>query len=101
MKHHDVYMRMTLTLEDDVAEQLAQLVKKTDQPFQVVVNETLRRGLARLDPAVSPFHYQPHAGNLLPGIDDRRLNEIAWQKGCAKSVAKSTTTPRLRESSSS
>jgi len=58
---------------------LAQLVKKTDQPFEVVVNEILRRGLARLHPAINPFDYQPHAGNLLPGIDDRRLNEIAWQ----------------------
>ena len=79
MKHHDAYMRTTLTLEDDVAEQLAQLAKKTEQPFKVVVNETLRRGLAGLVPAVTPFDYQPHAGGLLPGIDDRRLNELAWQ----------------------
>ena len=70
-------MRTTLTLEDDVAEQLAQLAKKTDQPFKVVVNEILRRSLAELVPALTPFQYLPHAGNLLPGIDDRRLNELA------------------------
>ncbi len=72
-------MRTTLTLEDDVAERLAQLAKRTDQPFKVVVNETLRRGLADLVPAVGPFEYEAHAGSLLPGIDDRRLNELAWQ----------------------
>jgi len=72
-------MRTTLTLEDDVAEQLVQLAKKTDQPFKVVVDEILRRGLADLVPTVTVFDYQPHAGNLLPGIDDRRLNELAWQ----------------------
>jgi predicted transcriptional regulator len=72
-------MRTTLTLEDDVAEQLAQLAKKTDQPFKVVVNETLRRGLADLHPALPVFEYQSHPGGLLPGIGDRRLNELAWQ----------------------
>ena len=79
VRHHDVIMRTTLTLEDDVAEQLAQLAKKTDQPFKVVVNKTLRRGLADLSPALPVFEYQSHLGGLLPGIDDRRLNELAWQ----------------------
>jgi len=44
-----------------------------------VVNETLRRGLAESAPSAPPFDYKPHAGHLLPGIDDRRLNELAWQ----------------------
>jgi hypothetical protein len=72
-------MRTTLTLEDDIAERLVQLARNTDQPFMTVVNETLRRGLADHLPALTPFDYQPHPGNLLPGIDDRRLNELAWQ----------------------
>ncbi len=72
-------MRTTLTLEDDIAERLAQLARNTDQPFKTVVNETLRRGLVDLLPDLTPFDYQPHPGNLLPGIDDRRLNELAWQ----------------------
>lgn len=29
------------------------------------------------DVSVAPFDYEPHAGNLLPGIDDRRLNKLA------------------------
>lgn len=72
-------MRTTLTLEDDLADRLAKIARETQQPFKAVVNETLRRGLAECAPPVPPFDYQPHAGNLLPGIDHRRLNELAWQ----------------------
>lgn len=78
-RHHDVYMRTTLTLEDDLADRLAQIARETQQTFKAVVNETLRRGLAERAPSVPAFEYQPHAGNLLPGIDERRLNELAWQ----------------------
>ncbi len=77
--HHDVYMRTTLTLEDDLADRLAQIARETQQPFKTVVNETLRRGLAEHAPSVPAFDYQPHAGSLRPGIDERRLNELAWQ----------------------
>ena len=72
-------MRTTLTLEDDLADRLAQIARETQQPFKVVLNETLRRGLAERAPSVPAFDYQAHAGNLLPGIDERRLNELAWQ----------------------
>jgi predicted transcriptional regulator len=72
-------MRTTLTLEDDLADRLAQIARETQQPFKVVVNETLRRGLAERAPSVAAFAYQAHAGNLLPGIDERHLNELAWQ----------------------
>ena len=72
-------MRTTLTLEDDLAERLAKIARETDQPFKVVVNEALRRGLTDSTAPLSPFEYQPHDGNLLPGIDGRRLNELAWQ----------------------
>lgn len=72
-------MRTTLTLEDDLADRLAQMARETQRPFKAVVNETLRRGLAEHAPSVPAFDYQPHPGNLLPGIDERRLNELAWQ----------------------
>jgi hypothetical protein len=72
-------VRTTLTLDDELAARLAQIARETDQPFKTVVNETLRRGLAEHAPPVPAFDYQPHPGNLQPGIDDRRLNELAWQ----------------------
>ena len=72
-------MRTTLTLEDDLADRLAQIARETRQPFKAVVNEALRRGLSEHAPTVPAFDYQPHPGNLLPGIDERHLNELAWQ----------------------
>jgi hypothetical protein len=40
-------MRTTLTLDDDVAAKLTSLARRTGRAFRDVVNETLRRGLAR------------------------------------------------------
>ena len=72
-------MRTTLTLDDILAEQLSQLARETREPFKVVVNNALRRGLADQAGSVAPFDYQGHAGQLRPGIDARRMNELAWE----------------------
>ena len=72
-------MRTTLTLDDELAERLAQLARDTRRPFKVVVNEALRRGLGEQTPSASPFDYQPHPGHLRAGIDPRHINELAWQ----------------------
>jgi hypothetical protein len=76
-KHHDVCVRTTLTVDDDLAERLAQQARETGHPFKVVVNEALRRGLAV--PSSDPFTYQAHAGHLKAGIDPRGFNELASQ----------------------
>lgn len=71
-------MRTTLTLDDDVADRLVDIARETHRPFKAVVNEALRRGLGEpLDPEPA-FHVKAHFGQLLPGIDNRRLNELAW-----------------------
>ena len=75
-------MRTTLTLEDGIAEQLAELARQTRKPFKEVVNEALRLGLhvqGNLEPPEPEFRLRPHAGNLRPGIDERRFNELAWE----------------------
>jgi sulfur relay (sulfurtransferase) complex TusBCD TusD component (DsrE family) len=74
-----MYMRTTITIEDDLAERLVRISRERQVAFKVVVNEALRRGLAEEAPQIPPFDYEPHAGNLLAGIDERRLNELAWQ----------------------
>jgi hypothetical protein len=74
-------VRTTLTLDDDIAEKLAALAKESNAPFKVIVNDALRRGLGELAPPQPPFVVQPHAGGLRPHIDDRRLNELAWEAG--------------------
>lgn len=75
--HHDVFMRTTLTVDNNIADQLSAISRETELPYKVVLNETLRRGLAGQAPALTPFEYEAHAGNLLPGIDPRRFNELA------------------------
>jgi hypothetical protein len=72
-------MRTTLTLEDDLAERIADLARETRRPFKAVLNDTLRRGLGELAPGEPEFHLKAHPGNLRPGIDDRRFNELAWE----------------------
>jgi hypothetical protein len=79
-KHHDASVRTTLTLDDDVAQKLADLAKESDASFKTIVNEALRRGLGEMAPPPQPpFVVRPHPGGLRPHIDDRRLNELAWE----------------------
>jgi hypothetical protein len=72
-------MRTTLTLDDDLAERLMQEARETRQPFKVVVNDALRRGLKDKTPAVAPFHHEGHPGGLRPGLDARALNHLPWE----------------------
>jgi len=61
-------------LDDDLAERIAARERATGKSFQVVLNEALRRGIGESECLI-----RPHAGNLRPGIDDRRFNELAWE----------------------
>jgi hypothetical protein len=79
LRHHDVYMRTTLTVEDDIAVRLADLARESRRSFKEVVNETLRRGLSGVAKSETRFVVKPHHGNLRPGIDDRRFNELIWE----------------------
>ncbi len=72
-------MRTTLSLEDDLAQQLTEVARESHKPFKVVVNEAIRRGLSESGPQEAPFRVEAHAGRLRPGIDDRRFNELAWE----------------------
>ena len=70
-------MRTTLTLDDDLAEALKERAKLQDVPFNQVVNDALRRGLA---PEVSEdqpvFRVRPLRGGFRPGIDPLKLNQL-------------------------
>ncbi len=72
-------MRTTLTLDDDLAERLADLARESRKPFKAVVNETLRRGLGESAPKLPPFVIESHFGGLRPGLDDRSFNELMWE----------------------
>ena len=70
-------MRTTLTLDDDLAEALKERAKLLDVPFNQVVNDTLRRGLAPEASEDRPvFRVRPFRGGFRPGIDPMKLNQL-------------------------
>lgn len=68
-------MRTTVTLDPDVAARLHDRARRTGEPFKVVLNDAIRRGLAGRAPA-PPFVVEPHQGGFQPGVDLRRLNQL-------------------------
>jgi plasmid stability protein len=68
-------MRTTLTLDDDVAADLARLAATRERSFKALVNDLLRAGLRQLD---QPSRHRPtfhtHVVDLgasrLPNVDD-------------------------------
>ena len=72
-------MRTTVTLDSDVATQLRELVHRTRKPFKVILNDAIRRGLGGLPEksSLEPFRVRPHPCRLRPGLDERRLNQLA------------------------
>lgn len=71
-------MRTTLTLDDDVANDLKEQCRLLGKPFKQVVNETLRRGMspATEAPQRPRFKVVPHQSGFKPGIDPLRLNQL-------------------------
>ena len=70
-------MRTTLTLEDDLFDELNQRSALHSKSFKDTVNETLKLGLGLVSQQASvPFRVVPFEGGLLPGIDPDRLNRL-------------------------
>ena len=78
-RHQDVYMRTTLTLEDDVAAELREIARRSGRSFKEVVNDTLRRGLstgAKPLAKNATFEVRPKACGFRAGIDIGKLNQL-------------------------
>ena len=77
-RHHDVDMRTTLTLDNDVADFLREHSRLHDKPFKQVVNDVLRRGMAPAsrESRLRRFRVVPNHSGLVPGVDPLRLNQI-------------------------
>lgn len=72
-------MRTTLTLDEDLAKRLKDLVRESDRSFKEVVNAVVRRGLSAGDPpdeSPGPFHVVPKACGFKTGVDPLKLNQI-------------------------
>ena len=76
--HHDVCMRTTLTLDNDVAEALREKARLLDAPFKQVVNDTLRRGMLpeASGPPAPRYQVVPNHSALAPGVDPLKLNQL-------------------------
>jgi hypothetical protein len=78
-EHHDVFMRTTLTLDDDLIQRLKDIARESGRSFKEVTNEILRRGLSTGDrpgEPQEPFRVVPKACGFKPGIDPRKLNQL-------------------------
>lgn len=78
-EHHDVYMRTTLTLEDDLASRLKELARRRRISFKQAVNDAIRRGLMSPDRVAEPkppFQVRTFRAKFQPGVDPLRLNQL-------------------------
>ena len=71
-------MRTTLTLDEDVADFLRMQSQLQGKPFNQVVNDVLRQGMAPNShgPAVPTFRIVANRSGLVSGIDPLRLNQL-------------------------
>ena len=72
-------MRTTLTLDDDLAQTLKELAAKRGTSFRSIVNETLRRGLARpvgTSARKRRFRVHPIRSAWRSGVDPEKLNQL-------------------------
>lgn len=72
-------MRTTLTLDEDVAKQLRERVKRSGDSFKGVVNATLRKGLRGGEKPAAQlprFEVKAKACGFRAGVDILRLNQL-------------------------
>ena len=64
-------MRTTLTIEDQLAQDLKRAAQSSGKPLKQLVNEALRAGLRSMEnPPPRPYRLEPAAlGHPRPGID--------------------------------
>jgi hypothetical protein len=65
-------MRTTLTIDDDIARQLREIVHRSGKPFKNVVNEALRAGMEnnRIADVSRPYRLEPVAMGEVTGPYD-------------------------------
>ncbi len=79
-RHHDVSMRTTLTLDDDLARRLKEQAHRRRKSFKQVVNEALRAGLEGSPEPVGKrkvFKVKPSHCGFRAGIDIGKLNQLS------------------------
>jgi len=73
-------MRTTLTVDDDLAQSIEDLRNRKQMSFREAINQILRAGLQSLEqnqPTAKPYNGPVFDGDLKPGIDPNRMNQLA------------------------
>lgn len=59
-----LFMRTTLTLDEDVAQEAKKASRRLKRPFKKIINQALRLGLKKIDQPVSKKVYKTHTHPL-------------------------------------
>jgi len=86
---YDGRMRITLTIDDDLAEQIQEIRQSRGHSLKRVINDLLREGLQSRQggPRGETYRTRSYKLRLRPGFDPVKLNRLAdeledeeWQK---------------------
>ena len=70
-------MRITVTLDPDVANNLQRRLRESDLTLHQVVNRALRGGLSvDARKTIRPFKVRPHSCGLKTGVDPDKRNQL-------------------------
>ena len=72
-------MRTTVSIDDDLAQSIEHLRSRKNLSFREAINQLLRIGLQTTESAPMSRSYSGPVfdSELMPGIDPRRLNQLA------------------------
>lgn len=84
-------MRTTVTLDEDVTQQLRQRMRERGTGFKETINELLRRGLHTDAPTNEPFVTRTFDAQIRPGIDLDKALALAAAMEDDEIVRKLTT----------
>jgi hypothetical protein len=71
-------MRISITLDEDVAAKVRAEVKNSGRPFKQVVNEALRQGLQHIEQPIKarPYRTHGHKMGLVPGMNLDNIQDV-------------------------
>jgi hypothetical protein len=69
-------MRTTLNISDAVLHELRALSESTRRPFRAVVEETIQRGLSRVESRRRKISITPHAVGVKAGLRGMSMNQL-------------------------
>ena len=71
------FVRITVTLDDDVAGLVSDAQRREGKSLDQVVNEALGRGLAEGTPSPAAYRVRPHHSAVRPDVDMNALNRLS------------------------